>query len=181
MAKDFDDEHVSTNPYGIEVSRPFRKYSMSRPSVQFGKKVSPGRKNTMLKALAQGASVSAAAASAGTTRATAFRWRKADPEFAKAWADAVEEGTDLLEEEAVRRAVDGVQVPIYYKGEVCGVVFEKSDRLLEFMLKARRPQVYGDKIDHNHTLNPVTTITRRIVDVDGRTVKLNTDSDDTDD
>src|SRR4051812_36233108 len=74
-----------------------------------------------LDALASGFSVSAAASAAGMGRQTAYDLRKRDPEFAVAWEDAIESETDLLEDEARRRALEG------------------SDLLLIFQLKTRRP------------------------------------------
>ncbi len=37
-----------------------------------------------------------------------YERRKADAEFAAAWDDSLVQGTDLLEDEALRRAMDGV-------------------------------------------------------------------------
>jgi hypothetical protein len=51
-----------------------------------------------------------------------------------------ETGTDLLEDEALRRAEDGVAEPRFYEGRLCGHVQKYSDTLLIFLLKARRPQ-----------------------------------------
>jgi hypothetical protein len=50
-----------------------------------------------------------------------------------------------MEDEAVRRAVEGVDRPIYYRGAVCGYVTEYSDDLLIRMLKARRKDKYSDR------------------------------------
>jgi transposase-like protein len=57
--------------------------------------------------LSQGASVSAAAKGAGYARRSLYRWRAAAAELAAAWddaLDALEIGTDILEDEALRRA-----------------------------------------------------------------------------
>jgi hypothetical protein len=50
---------------------------------------------------------------AGIGRRTAYDWRAADDEFRKAWDEAVEYGTDLIEDEALRRARDGVERPFF--------------------------------------------------------------------
>jgi hypothetical protein len=68
--------------------------------------------------LTQGSSVTKSCQYAGIARQTAYDWRYADEEFAKQWDDAVEQGTDRLEDEAFRRAHDGVQKPIVYQGQV---------------------------------------------------------------
>jgi hypothetical protein len=72
------------------------------------------------------------------TRSSAYLWRERDEDFRKAWDEAVEEGTDLLEDEAKRRAVEGSIKPILYKGRIVTFVREQSDTLLIFLLKARR-------------------------------------------
>jgi hypothetical protein len=81
-----------------------------------------------LELLSQGATVGAAARGAGYARRSLYRWRKARADFAAAWDDAVEAGTDILEDEALRRARDGVDEPRFYEGEVCGHVRRYSER-----------------------------------------------------
>lgn len=78
--------------------------------------------------LVKGETITAAAKAAGICRRTAYSWREWDKEFAEAWDDALEIGTEKLEAEATRRALEG------------------SDTLLIFLLKARRPNVYRDRI-----------------------------------
>jgi hypothetical protein len=120
-----------------------------------------------LELLSQGATVGAAARGAGYARRSLYRWRKARADFAAAWDDALAEGTDLLEDEALRRAKDGFDEPRFYEGQVCGHVRRYSDTLLIFLLKARRPGKYGDKVTAEHTGpggGPITQITRVIVE-----------------
>lgn len=50
----------------------------------------------------------------------------------------------MLEDEARRRAVDGVDEPVFQGGELVGHVRRYSDRLLEFLLRGRRPTVYRE-------------------------------------
>lgn len=78
--------------------------------------------------------VSAAARAAGIGRRTVYEWRDADPEFAAAWAEAEEEAVDKLEEVARERATEG-----------------GSDRMLEILLKAHRPEKYVDRYRAEHT------------------------------
>lgn len=107
----------------------------------------PKRDEAFIAALRDGRSVTAACIDAGIGRTSAYQWREDDPEFAKAWDEAVEEGTDLLEDEAQRRGRDGTQKPVYQGGKKVGVVREYSDTLLIFLLKARRRGKFGDKIE----------------------------------
>ena len=54
--------------------------------------------------------------------------------------------TPLLEDECLRRARDGVKVPRFHNGKISGYVRRSSDALLIFLLKARRPEKYRDRI-----------------------------------
>lgn len=101
---------------------------------------------TFLDALAGGATVADAARAAKTAKTTAYQWRAADPAFAKEWAIAYQIGGDTLEAEAQRRAVEGVLKPVFHQGKVVGHVREYSDTLLIFLLKARNPHRFCDRV-----------------------------------
>lgn len=101
-----------------------------------------------LTALAEGYSVSAAAERCGVARKSVYTLRDEDPDFATEWAEALDRGADLLEDELRTRVVDGLLKPVFHNGKPCGDVREKSDVLLIFALKARRPQVYRDNVHH---------------------------------
>lgn len=94
-----------------------------------------------------GGNVSKSCELAGISRVAAYDWRAADPSFAIEWETAIESGTDELEEEARRRALEGVKKPVFHKGEKVGFVNEYSDTLLIFLLKARRPEKYRERFD----------------------------------
>ena len=70
-----------------------------------------------------------------------------DPKFDEDVKAAIEEGVDMLEEEARRRAVDGVLKPVFFQGEPCGNVREYSDQLLIALLKANRPKKYNPGVN----------------------------------
>jgi len=109
---------------------------------QRGKKT--GWPGAFLAELAQTASVSAACQAARVSRTIAYRRRAANQAFAESWSDALEEALDALELEARRRAVEGVERPVYYKGQECGRIRRYSDSLLIFLLKAYRPWKFRD-------------------------------------
>ena len=121
---------------------------------------SPTREAQFLEALAAGWSAKKAAAAIGVASRTAYGWRGEDEDFARRWDDALESGTDLMEDEATRRAVEGVDRPIYYQGKVVGAVKEYSDELLIRMLKARRKEKYSDRLEG------VVSRTVRVVEVE---------------
>src|SRR5918994_2077116 len=100
----------------------------------------PEKREVFCAALGDGLSVTAACRAAAIGRMTAYEWRGADADFARAWDEAIEAGTDLLEDVALRRAFKGTTKPVYQKGERVGEVQEYSDTLMIFLLKARRPE-----------------------------------------
>lgn len=74
-----------------------------------------------LDALSAGATIGEAATEAGVDRTTVYHWKERDAEFAKAWDDSLEEGTERLEREALRRAMVGIEEPVIYQGQLTPV------------------------------------------------------------
>lgn len=94
-------------------------------------KLTDNRKATFLLFLSEGNTVTLAARAIGVSRQAAYQYRDNDPEFRQLWDNAIEEGIDTLENEAITRAK------------------KSSDLLLIFLLKAKRPDVYRDQIEIN--------------------------------
>lgn len=107
-------------------------------------KLSKEKLTAFCAALASTGMVRKACDAVGISMQTAFRWRKDIPQFADMWDEASNVGTTLAEDEAWRRAVDGVDKPVYYKGERIDTIKEHSDTLLVTILRARKPDVYRD-------------------------------------
>ena len=101
--------------------------------------------------LRDGKSVTAACKAAGISRSAAYDWRNDDAAFGKTWDEALEAGTDRLEDEAHRRAVEGVERPVFQQGRQVGSVREYSDTLLLALLKARRPERFKDRATFEHS------------------------------
>ena len=74
-----------------------------------------------------GASTTQAAHVAGVSRATLYRWRDSDPEFAQAWLESRDKSMEDLEVAAYKRAIQG------------------NDRLLMFLLKSHMPLTYNKR------------------------------------
>ena len=91
--------------------------------------------NAFFSALEKTGVVAWAAKAAGVGRRTVYDHLQADPEFGERWQDALDTAADNLEGELLRRAVEGEQVPVYYKGKVVGHKTRKSDTLLMFAIK----------------------------------------------
>lgn len=108
-------------------------------------KFNEAAREQFLEALEETCSVKHAAAKAGINRDTAYTHRKQDLAFAGRWDAAIERGLDDLLGEAYVRATT-----------------EKSDRLLEVLLKFR----YGDqmadrlavKVEQSTGLDPSTLL-----------------------
>ena len=75
---------------------------------------------------------------------TVLRWRQDDPAFAREFQVAYEASIDLLEKEAIRRAFDGWDEPVFQNGKQVGMVRKFSDTLLIFLMKGARPTKYRD-------------------------------------
>lgn len=101
--------------------------------------------SAFLTAFAQLGNVTEAAKLANTTRMTVWRHKTSDPEFAKLFAEAEQEAADLLEKEAWRRATEGTDEPVFYKGDKCGSIKRYSDNLLMFLLRGVRPEKYRER------------------------------------
>ena len=56
----------------------------------------------------------------------------------------------VLEPEAIRRAVEGVEKAVYYQGEPVGTVREYSDTLLIFLLKGWKSDRYKERREVFH-------------------------------
>lgn len=121
------------------------------------------KQEAFLEALREMGNVRYACEQADIPRRTVYEWREAEPVFAQHWEEALDEAADSLEQEAWRRAVDGVDKPVFGSrgaglgsGEV-GTVREYSDTLLILLLKAARPEKYRERTDVRQS-GPVTPI-----------------------
>lgn len=86
-----------------------------------------------------------AAKAVGVPYSLLWIWKARYPEFAEAWEAAKVAGLEAVEDELHRRAVEGIERPLTWRGERTGhFVTEYSDRLLEFELKALDPERYRE-------------------------------------
>ena len=91
-------------------------------------------KTKFLEKLRTSGNVGLSVKAAGVERSWPYKWRKAHPDFADAWEQAMQDATDVLEAEARRRS------------DEC-----ESDVLLMFLLKAHRPEKFRDNMKHEHS------------------------------
>lgn len=131
------------------------EWSTLNPSDQ----ASAFRKMAFLKGFATDGIVKTGLEAAGVTRDTLKQWRERHEWFEEAYKRALDDANDLIERELHRRAVHGVNEPITYQGQptwvtnpadpngppVMFTVKKYSDSLMPLLMKARKPQEYGDK------------------------------------
>ena len=104
------------------------------------------QQRAFLAAFRETGNVRLACEAAKVGRSSHYRWLEKDPEYSEAFDLTKEDAADLLEAEAVRRAVEGVEKPAgWYKGVAGGTVREYSDVLLILLMKAVRPEKFRDR------------------------------------
>ena len=89
--------------------------------------------------------INTAATAAGVTRRRVDSLRAADAEFEYAMDDALEAAADVLEIEARRRAVEGVEKGVYFQGTLTATEQVYSDGLLTTLLKAKRADEFAER------------------------------------
>lgn len=127
------------------------------------KKPHPPRATTLatqalfLQSYAQIGVVTAAAKMAGIDRSVHYEWM-ADvekyPDYKAKFEDAHQQAIDRLEVEAIRRGLSGWEEPVFGRGKDAnagtvqvGTIRRYSDRMLEIMLRARRPADFRERME----------------------------------
>lgn len=117
-----------------------------------------------IDAMADTCRVGHAAAAAGVTRRTLNQWLLDDPAFAAEFRMAERVGVTVLEDEAKRRAFEGVEEPVVFQGQFTPMVDAQgnvivdglgrprfltvrkfSDSLVALLLKAHDPEKYAER------------------------------------
>jgi hypothetical protein len=115
------------------------------PAERRKRRIAKKDRDKFLEALAAGWAVRHAAKLAGHGFQRWYELRDDDESFAAAWAEAIEQGTQRLEDEALRRAVDGYDEETFNgEGEMVRRVRRYDGALLQTLLKGRRPEVYRE-------------------------------------
>ena len=105
------------------------------------------KREEFISILSETCNVSLACRTIGITRRTAYNYKEKDSEFSKAWDEAIENATDLLEFEARRRALSGTLKPVFYQGQEVGKINEYSDTLMIVLLKAYRGEKFAEQLN----------------------------------
>jgi len=109
-----------------------------------------------LKELTRRGIVADACKIANVGRATVYKWKEEDADFAAAWKEAVDTAIDTAEREAWRRAVEGTDKPLIGRvgkdqDGVITTIKEYSDSILLRILSAHRPEKWREKQSIEHT------------------------------
>lgn len=107
----------------------------------------PEKRVEFLGALAACGNVTEACRTIGVARNSMYLWKSQDTEFAAEWDRFLVMGAEILEDEAIRRAREGYDEPVFYQGQMTGTIRKYSDTLLIFLLKGAMPSKYRDNID----------------------------------
>lgn len=112
-------------------------------------KLTPEKLTAFCAALAETCNVGRAAAAVGISRYGAYKWRKEIPAFAEAWDDAMKAGVLALEDEAHRRAFDGVDDPLTHQGQFTYLWRDKLDEDGNVMLDDKGLPMREPIVDEN--------------------------------
>lgn len=130
------------------------------PSEQLGRGLGPkGAKMRhqakFLAAFSVCGSVARASRWAKVARTSHYEWMQMDPEYPRRFEEAEMRAGRALEDEAVRRAFEGLRKPMFYQGKVVRVngeivyEVEYSDRLLERLLEANNPEKFKRRTENS--------------------------------
>jgi len=136
------------------TSQPVRKRRPGQRMTAAERKLA---QDVFIKALENTANVRVACLQAGISHAIVYQWQEHDTEFGLRFREANKMANWLLFAEAWQRAMKGEERYVTSAGKLVygpdgkPVTYrEKSDRLLELMLKARLPE-FRDKTMHEHS------------------------------
>lgn len=143
------------NPDAIRrMAEEKRRAMKAAAPAKFEHKRSYDREEAFLDGLREGWSVRKSAWAAGIATITVYDWKTKSEasrqedgtykdDFFVRWNNAHRDGCDVLEDEALRRGVEGVEKPIYQGGVLVGTVTEYSDTLLGLKLRGKIPDIYN--------------------------------------
>jgi hypothetical protein len=105
------------------------------------------KRDAFLAAFARLGTITHAAAAASVHRNDHYWWMEHDAEYPHLFSEAGKQATDSLEREAIRRAVEGTEKPVYQGKELVGTIREYSDTLLIFLMKGALPSKYRERVE----------------------------------
>jgi hypothetical protein len=135
-------------------------------------RLTAARRKLFLQAYVACGTIIGAARASGVSDTLHFDWMK-DPEYAAAFAEAEKQAIAHLETELFNRVYEGTEEPVIYQGELCYqkdakgkltnkplTIRRKSDTLLIFALKGKKPDVYRDNFKGEITHTGVMAVSQ---------------------
>jgi hypothetical protein len=137
----------------LAADRRAQQALVQRPG-KFAAKRTRALEEAFLDGLREGWSVKKSAWAAEIETVSVYDWKNKSlatlrddgtyvDDFALRWKRAYEDGCDVLEDAAHKRAVHGCERPVYQGGVLVGSVTEYSDTLLNLALRGKRPERYN--------------------------------------
>ena len=107
--------------------------------------LTPARQVAVVQAMAACGCIREACAKVGISAEAVYELRRRpDAQSFRAAMDlALDGAADRVEDQAFGRAINGVEIPHYYKGELVGTHRRYDERLAMFILRYRKPYRYG--------------------------------------
>ncbi len=115
-----------------------------------------------LAAYSETGNITQAAEIAKVCRTSHNDWLEKDETYGARFDEAHEAACDHLESEARRRAVEGIEDPVFQGGIQVGTVRRYSDKLLELLLKGSLPQKYKTMIQQETKESRTVTVNHRL-------------------
>lgn len=111
--------------------------------------LTPARQVALVQAFAECGCIREACAKVGVSPEAVYRLRRRPDaqSFRLAMDFALDGAADAVEDAMYGRAINGVEVPHYYKGELVGTHRRYDERLAMFILRYRKPHRYGKHLD----------------------------------
>jgi hypothetical protein len=118
--------------------------------------LTPARQVALIQALAESGCVREACARVGISPEAVYKLRRRPDaqSFRLAMDVALDGAADAVEDGVYSRAIHGVEIPHYYKGELVGTHRRHDERLAMFILRYRKPSRYGKHLDRRETAPP---------------------------
>lgn len=120
------------------------------------KPISQRQRIIFLDVLRTTGNISASARAANISARAAHGLKAHDMEFSQEWDLAKDESIDELEAALRKRAIEGVEKPVYYAGKECGTLRSYSDSVGMYILKTHRGD--GDQEIAKNTNNEKQSI-----------------------
>jgi hypothetical protein len=95
-----------------------------------------------------------AAEAAGVKHQHYLYWFATDPAFTEAFARAERLCNHLIEDEILRRGLEGIDKPVFWQGRQVATVKDYDTTPLIFAAKGAMPEKYRDRVNNTHEVSP---------------------------